>query len=140
MKNLILLLTLLASPAWADTKPPTDNNLPQNGREATLCSAQTATGDCTHGGQTIVWDVRGYKTITFDSTASDATSWTCDVIANAVGHDANSGAGHDVTATSISDTADILTLEGGFRYIWVTCSALVAGGGGVTIWATAVRD
>lgn len=137
MKHLPLLLTLLALPAFGDTTPPTNNPLPENGREATLCSGQTATGVCTYGGQTIVWDVRGYKTITFDSTASDATSWTCDVLSSA---DGTASTGQDVSATSISETAEILTLEGGFRYIWVTCSALTAGGGSVTIWATATRD
>ena len=137
MKTLALLILLLPAVVLADAAPPSGQVLTPDVKEGVLCLSEADTGDCISGADEIVMDVRGFKTVAFDSTESTATTYTCDVISSAVGHDLNGGSGHDVSSTQISNTAPILAIEGLLRYVWINCSTI--SGGTVTVWATATR-
>lgn len=149
MKRLALLTLALAlaAPSLADN-PPMSQFVYSNGdgtstRGGTLCSAQTATATGCTGtvngvSDELVADLRGFSTITLDSTASTATSYTCDLYTSALGYDGDSGAGQDRTTTALTETQQTVGLsDGGRSFVWVECSAI--SGGSVTISFVATK-
>lgn len=130
MRYLLAVVLALASfTAHADTNPKVVESMGEFGAIYTMCDAQTATGDCLDvKGDEIVLQAGAFKFLTFYSKQSTASTYTCDVMSNEIGHDAASGTGDDLTATAITEAAETTTLEGVFGYIWVTCSAINADG------------
>ena len=127
-KFIFLLGTLLfaANVSFADASPPVVESL-TGCVVYKMCNAQTATGDCSvlpASGDELVLKVASFSNLTFYSTQSTATTYSCDVVSNDVGHDALSGAGHQINTASITESAPILSFSGLFYYLWVNCSAI----------------
>ena len=133
MKRLWLLVLFLAfaclpAPVRADTEPVLLKAVGAcESRE--LCSAQTATGDCTvepAGGDEIVLKVFGkYSSLTFFSNESVGAPYACGGHGNRGGHDLESGDFVLLTSTALSDVNESLSLNGGnFGHIWINCSAI----------------
>lgn len=131
---LLAVLTLLAAPAFGDTNPPVLEREDAGCTKYEMCSAQTATGDCTvlpASGDEIVLHVHDRSQLTFYSLQS-VGAHTCDFMTNDEGHDAASGVGFKFNTSSLTDAAPVLTFGGLFDYIWVTCPTI---GTSVTVTA-----
>ena len=133
MERLWLLILFLAfvcvpAPMHADTEPALLKAVGVcESRE--LCSAQTATGDCTvepATGDELVLKMFGkYSSLTFFSNESVGAPYVCDVHGNRGGHDAESGDFVLLTSTPLSDTNESISLNGGnVGHIWVNCSTI----------------
>ncbi len=143
MKALLILAAALALavPAWADVGPygvdvtgttvtsgPNNSGQRMNGCVMRrMCSAQTAATDCvdtTRASDEIVADVAGMYNHTFYGTPS-TDAYTCTVVGNAHGHDAESGEAQNIsTAGALTETSQVVTLEGSLSRLWVTCSVV----------------
>lgn len=113
--------------AFADVEPTPVAPLQGGCVEYVMCAAQTATGDCTAlpaSGDERVANVETKGKITFYSTQSNASAYICDIISNDVGHDVASGDGHKINNASLTETARVLTFNGLFKFIWVTCPTI----------------
>lgn len=129
MRYLIVSLSavfLLATPASGDAGPaPTK----VGGGVCTsylMCAAQTATGDCTvlpASGDELVLEMDGRSSMTFYSIQS-VGAHICDIMSNDEGHDDASGVGFKVNTASLTDSAPVLSINGLFRFIWVTCPTI----------------
>lgn len=131
-----LLLMLIAGVAGADTSPPQES-LSYGCVKYTMCNAQTATDECTvlpASGDELVVRVATNSNLTFYSTASTASTYSCDVISNDQGFDASAptGNGFQINTASITPAAPILSFSGLFDFMWIDCSA-INGDGNVTI-------
>lgn len=138
MRGLLLFLAVMAaaSRVYSDEAPDATDFKPI-GTVATLCDAQTGTGDCTApSGDEIVMDVGAYRSVTFVSTGSTGT-YSCDIVGNNVGHDAATGSGQTLNSTSLSGSQLAITLTDTPRFIWATCTA---NSGTVTITAFGRQD
>jgi hypothetical protein len=131
MKALALALLLLAAPALADNPPLSGAAYGPNSevKLGTLCSSQTATATgCTGAvsGVTdqIVADLRGYDSVSVYSNQSTATTYTCDVYSSDNGYDADSGVGQDRSTTALSQTQELIVLDGALAFVWIECSAI----------------
>ena len=114
---------LVAAPASADSA-----------MKINVCRAEAATGTCDDAaGNDIIIDARDLTSLSFDSTASDATSWSCDVYQHANTSLTVGTGGQKLNATSITQIAESLFLTGAFQMLYVSCSALDPGAGSVTI-------
>ena len=124
MKRYILLIlwVLIAFPAFADAP-----------LKVTMCSAETATGTCDLSGSDIIVDVRSQTTLSFDSTESTATSWSCDVYQHSDVNLTVGTGGQKLNVSAITETNEVLVLRGAFHLIYLSCSALDPGAGSVTI-------
>lgn len=140
MKFLALAILLLAVPALGDTDALSKRvyNGPNSNQTmvGTLCSAQASAAVCTSGGDEVVVDLRGFTTASFFSTQSTSTDYTCDVIMNDNGYDANSGVGQDRSTTSMTETQESITLDGVLGFVWISCSELANNAVTVTFVAT----
>lgn len=126
----IFFLLLVASPAYADvasSNTTTARGLAFGCTERVLCSDQTATGDCvSESGDEIVANLGPYSELTFTGLKSSG-SYSCDLMYNDQGHDAASGAGHQINTVSVSDEQPSITLSGGhFHYVWATCTEVAS--------------
>lgn len=140
--SIFVLFVLIARSAFADVTPEL---LRSRGScsEYVMCVASVATGPCTDPTQAsdeIVMDMQGNTSITFYSTQSTAATYSCEVWSNDEGHDAASPTGdaHRVESTPLTETARVLTLAGGFSFIWIECSAL--SGPAIRITANVCRE
>jgi hypothetical protein len=130
------------SPAFADTTPNNERVLSGPGgattKVGTLCSLQTSqsTGCTASNGDEMVADLRGFTAIAFYSTQSASTSYTCDVYSSDVGYDADSGVGQDRSTTSLSNTQEMISIDGGLAYVWIECSSIANSSVTVTFIAT----
>lgn len=128
---------LWAGGAWADVGPQLASDAPASGtngcQKYLMCNAQTSTGDCTRAGDEIVARLFGRYTVTFYGTQSTATTYSCDIVSNDEGHDEASGSGYTVNTSSLTNSAEVLSLEGLFDYVWVNCSSISGGGAAVTV-------
>jgi len=140
MRRLIVFLMMMWSwPAMADVGPAVQL-LANGAMQATLCAAEADVGACKNvaGTHTIVVDTGGRSLITFYSTQSTATTYTCDAYTNDTGYSAtarasltSAGAGTQLTPTTMS-----VSVSGALRFVWVECSTAISGGGAlVTITA-----
>ena len=131
MKKQLLLAVLLAlflsGIVSATDKEPTGFDADAGCTTYNMCKAQTAVGDCTDlpaSGATRVKRVAGKSHLSFYSTQSTATNYSCDIFSNDVGHDLLSGVGHQINTASLTQLSPILTFDGQFRFVWVTCPTL----------------
>jgi hypothetical protein len=133
MKYVITLMaiTMAAGMANADVAPTVIRDMGSVGVVYVMCDAEADDDTDCGAADEIVADVAGFSSITFYSTRSTATTYTCNVMSNALGHDAVTGDGFDVSATPLSDTQEAITLSGPFSYVWVTCGTIT--GGNVTV-------
>ncbi len=95
-------------------------------RSYTMCAAQTATGDCTAlpaSGDERVVRTFGHSQMTLYGMQS-VGAYVCDVMSNDQGHDAASGVGFQVNTASLTDVSPILSINGMFDYIWITCPTI----------------
>jgi hypothetical protein len=133
MKRLALFLSIaLAMPALADNPPLSQSVF--NGptgitKVGTLCSAQTATstgctGTVNGTSDQLVADLRGFTSVAFYSNQSASTSYTCDVYSSDNGYDSDSGVGQDRSTTSLSETQEMIVLDGALGFVWVECSSI----------------
>lgn len=130
-----LVPLLLAVPSWADVAPELLNRLSDGCATYVICPTTTSTGDCTRGGDEVVLQSHNRSRHFITSHRSTASAYVCDLIASDLGHDAGSGDGQDVSATSISETAPTQSYESlNAPYLWVNCSTIT--GGNVTITDT----
>jgi hypothetical protein len=138
---LALLLLGAAAPAFAD-KPPISAKGIGSGDSArtigTLCSAQTATSTgCTTAlgalvvydgvastSNVIVLDARPFSSIALYANQATATTFTCDLYTSDNGYDADSGVGQDRTTTALTETQQMVSIEGSFAYVWMECSGI----------------
>jgi len=132
---LLALLVLLPLAASADTGPTNVRGLTGGAQSGTLCSAETTTGVCISTDE-IVLDLRGRWSLSIYGNQSTATAYTCDVISNDIGHDAATGEGQDMTAGALTETNQMVALEGLMGYVWINCSTIT--GGNVTVTYLAV--
>lgn len=121
-----ILLSVIVS--FADD-PPVRSRIINTCHEYTLCTAQTATGDCTvlpASGDEVVLETFGqWSALTFFSNLSVGAPYSCHVHGNASGHDAESGDFAQLTTVPLSDTNESTTLLGGnFGAIWVNCATI----------------
>lgn len=131
MKRLLIVLLALSfynAPARGDTEAAL---VTTNGQCAQhlMCDAQTATGVCTvlpaSGDERTLFVFGKWSRMTFFGNGSVGTPWTCDVMGNMGGYDAESGDGVKLNTTSLSNTQEAITLrEGDFGYVWVTCPTI----------------
>ena len=125
---LFLAIACVSASVHADTEPALLEAVGVcESRE--LCSAQTATGDCTvqpASGDELVLKVFGkYSNLTFFSNESVGAPYTCNVHGNRGGHDLESGDFVVLTTTAMSDTNESISLNGGnFGHIWVNWSTI----------------
>ena len=133
IKLITILSMLFAGMAYADVAPPQASDavgafgtsLLGNGcKKVRMCAGQTATGDCTSGGDEIVARVASHVHLTFYSNQSTASAWICDIVSNDQGHDAASGSGTTINASSITDANPVLSITGLFDFLWITCPTL----------------
>jgi len=124
MHFLTLLLLLLPALAWADATPAKTrvNNRCQSYR---MCDAQASTGICTSvsDADEIVLQIARFAHYTFYSIQSTATNYSCDIMTNNQGYDANNTA-DQVNTISITDEAPVYTMGVLLRYLWITCPTL----------------
>lgn len=136
MKRFILLLAaFMVAPiiSYADSPPEVVAYMGRVGTVFKMCDAEADTTDCLDAsGDEIVLDTAGFTSIAIDFSES-TTTFTCEAMGNNVGHDAASGVGQDLVATSFSGSQFSQTLPVTVRYIWITCSANA--GGAVTVTA-----
>lgn len=131
MKRLLFLVLFLsfiyAGASLADT-PASRNKIVKTCHEYVLCSAQTATGDCTvlpASGDEITLEVFGqWSALTFFSNQS-VGNYSCHIHGNSSGHDDQSGDFVQLSTTAITESNQAISLNGGnFGWIWVNCSAI----------------
>jgi hypothetical protein len=140
--TLFLLSFLISSLAFADTTPNNERILSGPGgavtKTGTLCSLQTATSTgCTaSNGDEMVADLRGFTAVAFYSNQSTSTSYTCDVYSSDNGYDADSGVGQDRSTTSLANTQEMISLDGGLAFVWIECSSIANNNVTVTYLAT----
>jgi hypothetical protein len=126
MRFLPLLLLLLPTLAFADTKPDT-TRLNNRCTTYSLCKLQAATGECVshRDGDEIVHQVGRFAHYTFYSTTSTDSSYSCDIMTNTTGFDASvadSTQTDQVNTTSITDEAPVYTMAVLLHKLWITCS------------------
>ena len=138
MKTRIALMALLLFAAFsvqADTTPTTVTSW-NSGliRMWIMCAAEEDTGVCIKSGDEIVQDVGEFSVLTFDSTRTTSSTYSCDVYGNDEGHDAATAAGdgEQLNSTSITQADRIINVPGGPRYMWIECTA-INGDGVLTI-------
>jgi len=138
----VVLIALIASTvAIADTNPASTSST-KTSTLYTLCDAQAFgdTGVCTDGsgGDEIVLDGSGLKSVTFYSNESTASSYTCNVMSSSVGFDAAPSGGFKVNQTALSAAQKIITLTGPFVKLWITCPTITDGA--ITVKAHGIKD
>jgi hypothetical protein len=110
------------------------------GATYTLCSAETTSNAvCDDGTNDRAAVVLGYTKLTFDSTESTATSYTCDiyagnvtvVTANATDLDAAGADSAQINSVSLSPTIEMIQFDGVFAVVWIKCATIT--GGNVTV-------
>ncbi len=122
-------IAFYSASANADADPPraSDTISSVNGcLKHEICSAQTATGDCTvlpASGDERVLRVLGYSRFALYGLQS-VGDYVCDVMSNDEGHDAAVGVGQKINVTSLTETTDLIQFEGTYDYIWVTCPTI----------------
>jgi hypothetical protein len=121
MKLLPLLLLLLPTLAFADTKPDA-TRLNNRCTTYSLCKLQVATGECVshRDGDEIVHQVGRYAHYTFYSTTSTSSSYECDIMTNTLGFD-DAVSTDQVNTTSITDEAPVYTMAVLLHKLWITC-------------------
>jgi len=138
MFRMILLACLLvASTASSYTQ---DRDRHGGGATWTLCSAETTSDAvCDDGTDDRGANVLGYTKLTFDSTESTATSYTCDIYAgnvtvvtgNATDLDAAGFDSTQINSVSLSQTTEMIQFDGVFAAVWIKCGTIT--GGNVTV-------
>ena len=73
-------------------------------------------------GDVIVFDTGGYSSIVVSTTGSVGT-YSCDVIGNNTGHDAELGEGETINSVSLTSSDTAISFGSPPRFIWITCSA-----------------
>lgn len=129
MKHILLAICLLAAPALADNPPMSMKVFDEGTRTGTLCSAQTATSTGCTGvvngvSDQLVLALHGYSQIALYSNQSTATTYTCDAYTSDNGYDADSGVGQDRTTTAITETQEMVSLDGALGFLWIECSGI----------------
>ena len=129
MKHLLFLLALfVTASAFADTSPTRLGDLSNTCGKFVLCGAQTATGDCTvlpaSGDEIVLETFSKWSSFTLYSNES-VGNHTCHIFSNNGGHDAEPGDAIQISTTALSETQELITLNGGnFGFIWANCSAI----------------
>ena len=125
------IVALMATTSSADTAPAA-TSLAMTSTVYTMCPGQddADVGVCTvsSGGDEIVLNAAGFKSLTFYSNESTAATYTCDVYSSSIGFDAAPTGGFKVNVTSLSESQKIITLSGPFLSVWVKCPAINAAG------------
>src|SRR3990172_5168692 len=116
-------MLLLRAAVDADTVPTSVKQLNGGGQTGTICDAETTTGDCTSTDE-VVLDLRGRWSLSIYGIQSTATAYVCDVHSNDIGHDAASGEAQDMTASSLTETNQMIALEGLMGFVWINCSTI----------------
>lgn len=122
----LLLFLLLALPALGADVAPTARRAGPDCYEYTLCSSQavqTGGTPCDSSTGDIVLYAAGRSNLTFYSTQSTASSYSCDVYSADESWAASSG-GHKVNSTSLTQTTPVLSINGMFDYLWVECTSI----------------
>ena len=142
MKWWTVLLVLAPLLAWADVAP----NYSPGGRDwGNGCYSyemfnQGTDGPGLRSSDEIVAGGAARSRMTFDATRSTGNTWTCNVYANQLGFDATATGGPNVTPTggaamtgvvkvttsAITETAQLISLNGGFfKRFFVSCDVTV---------------
>jgi hypothetical protein len=148
MKRLLFLLVIvLAAPSFADTPPANEKNFGNETKTGTLCSNQAATSTgCTIVGGTIkpgtttlvpVFDGRGFKSIALYSNQSTASTYSCNAHSSDNGYDGDSGVGQVRSTTPLSNTQELIILDGAIAFVWIECPTIADNQ--VTVTFVAIR-
>jgi hypothetical protein len=138
MFRAILIACLLA--ASSASAFVVDRDRHGGGATYTLCSAETTSDAvCDDGTNDRAAVVLGFTELTFDSTESTATSYTCDIYAGNVteveagANDlaAASVASAQINSISLSQNVEMIQFDGAFALVWIKCGTIT--GGNVTI-------
>ena len=124
MKKIFALLLLLPAVAWADHDPDS-TRVNNRCTQYRMCDGQTSTGICTSpkDADELVLEVGRYAYYTFSAIPSTATNYSCDILSNHDGYDADNTS-DQVNTTSITDEAPMYTLGALLKYLWITCPTL----------------
>ena len=129
--SIMSIASIMATQSAADTAPVATSPA-KTSTVYTMCPGQddADVGICTvsSGGDEIVLNAAGFKSLTFYSNESTATTYTCDVYSSSVGYDAAPTGGFKVNVTSLSESQKIITLSGPFLNVWVSCPSINAAG------------
>jgi len=137
LRRMRLACLLVASTASEYTQ---DRDRHGGGATWTLCSAETTSDAvCDDGTDDRAATVLGYTKLTFDSTQSTATAYTCDIYAgnvtvvtgNATDLDAAGFDSTQINSVSLSATTEMIQFDGVFAAVWIKCGTIT--GGNVTV-------
>lgn len=133
----VMVTCAIASAAIAaDTDPAVvagggSANDPRSCQMLRLCSAQTATGVCTSGGNSLVADVFGRGRMTFYATQGTATAFNCSLRSNTEGHTAGAATAATVAPEDgtpfLSESQRLRIVFAPLKKIWIECSSVVGG-------------
>ena len=121
----MLVVLLVAGPAMADTAPSYTRY--GDGILYKMCDAEDTAGPgpCQNasGTEVIVVNAASFDSVTFYAMQSAAGTFTCDVFSRDAPYDtAAAGNGSQVNLTSLSASAESLTLVGPFVWLWLECT------------------
>lgn len=126
-KLLALLVFLVPYGAFAtDVAPVRQSGSLQTGQAVyRMCDAYNTTGVCKSGSSNIVMDTYALGApilrLTAYGTASASATYTCAIWGNLTGYTATAAAKQQLSS-NFTETSQVITLDGLFRYMWVECT------------------